>query len=464
MGSRRWWLQDVLWLAMGFVLSGCIDRDTTRPDDKAPPSLQVLSPVDTTYDEDGDRLVDLRLTWHDADGAVDLGAVRVRSLGGLNGPATDTTNLLSAWRLGQFDGTGLTLHETVTNLLHGGPNAIEISVADTAGNMRVDTVRFTLPYGAFVKTIVTGLGPSATAAADGVTICPDDGRLYMTAGRNIVVVDPDSVRLIAVVPDPYAGDILSQPLCVPGDPVLYVTQFVERFHRPTLTWLPEVTGSFGSIGIVQSRADPNIIYVGETNSGTIGIIDRAQASRVGRLLPFSQPEQEFVLDLAVLDGDAKLYATRYQDGGILVVDPRRDSVLHHIAVGGLAGIGSTDAIVLSRDGRRLYASVVDGVPRGVVEIDTQADSVIRTLGLFDYLCIDLALSPSERRMFVTTQDNGSPSKNILVDMVNWQVLQTFPRPRTPAFTRFDLDVTFHPSGKFIFVTHNLDLDVYLNRE
>ena len=29
--------------------------------------------------------------------------------------------------------------------------------------------------------------------------------------------------------------------------------------------------------------------------------------------------------------------------------------------------------------------------------------------------------------------------------------------------RWDLDVTFHPNGKLIFVTHNRDPDVYLNR-
>ena len=67
-------------------------------------------------------------------------------------------------------------------------------------------------------------------------------------------------------------------------------------------------------------------------------------------------------------------------------------------------------------------------------------------------------------MFVTTQDNGSPSENVLIDVPGWQVLQTFPRPRTPSQTRFDRDVVFHPSGKLIFVAHNLDLDVYLNRE
>ena len=34
---------------------------------------------------------------------------------------------------------------------------------------------------------------------------------------------------------------------------------------------------------------------------------------------------------------------------------------------------------------------------------------------------------------------------------------------TRTAVRWDLDVTFHPNGKLIFVTHNRDPDVYLNR-
>ncbi|MGH7675999.1 MAG: YncE family protein [Gemmatimonadales bacterium] len=449
----------------GVGAGGCLDNGL-KPEarDTTPPSVQVVTPQDTLYDTDGDRLLDLELTWSDSAGAVDWASVRVRSLGGVNGPADSSTNLLDVWRVERRDTLGLVVHETLGNLLHGGSNQLEITLPDTAGNLRVDTIAFTLPHGAFVKTIVTGLGLGAIPAND-VTVCPDDGRLYMTANRNIVVVDPDSLRAIGIVRDPEAGDDLAKALCVPGDAVLYVTQRVERFDRPSMSWLARISGSFGSIGIVQSRADQNVLYVGESIDGTIGIIDRAQGARTGQLLPFSS-QFEYVFDLAVLDGDAKLFATRLAEGGILVIDPQRDSVLGKIRVGDAAwpGPGRTDAITLSRDGQRLYAAVIEGLYRGVVEIDTRADSVVRVLPLFDYFCIDLALSPSERRMFVTTQDNGSPSENVLVDMTNWDVLETFPRPRIPAVTRFDQAVVFHPNGKLIFVAHNLDLDVYLSRE
>ncbi|MGH7644145.1 MAG: hypothetical protein ACREMR_01030, partial [Gemmatimonadales bacterium] len=232
--------------------SACLD-DGLRPEprDTTPPRFQVVTPQDTLYDTDGDRLLDLELTWTDSAGAVDWATVRVRSLGGVNGSADSSTNLLDVWRVERRDTLGLLVHETLENLLHGGANQLEITLPDTAGNVRVDTITFALPYGAFVKTILTGLGLGAIPAND-VTVCPDDGRLYMTANRNIVVVDPDSLRVLAIVRDPEAADDLAKALCVPGDAVLYVTERVERFDRPSMSWLARISGSFGSIGIVQS--------------------------------------------------------------------------------------------------------------------------------------------------------------------------------------------------------------------
>jgi len=447
--------------------TACLD-DGLKPEprDTTPPRFQVVTPQDTLYDTDGDRLLDLELTWSDSAGAVDWASVRIRSLAGVNGPADSSTNLLDVWRAERRDTAGVLLHETIENLLHGGANQIEITLPDTAGNVRVDTISFTLPHGAFLRTIVTGVSGGLIPAL-GVTICPNDGRLYMTAGRNIVVIDPDSLRLLAVVYHSLASDALVKPLCVPGDPVLYVTERVERFDRTSLQWLPRVTGSFGSQAIGLSRADPNLIYVGEQISGTIGVVGRAENQRIGQLLPFA-PTNEYVYDLAVLDADAKLYATRETDTGILVVDPGGDSVLGRIRVGGATwpDFGGTDALALSADDRRLYAAVYDGDPRGVVEIDTGLDSVVRTLPLPTYLAIDLAISPSERRMFVSTQDRfaGVPSQNVLVDVPGWRVVESFPRPRTTGAIRYDRDVVFHPNGKLIFVTHDFDLDVYLSRE
>ena len=381
------------------------------------------------------------------------------------GPIGQVEDLLKRWRIERLDSTGLVLHEALAGLLHGGLNHVVVTVADTAGNVSEDTVTFSLPAGAFYKTLSTGLS-SPTSHGIGVTVCDDDHRVYMTAGRSLVIADADSLVILGIVRDSSAPDVLKLPLCVSGDPILYVTERVERFDRPSMSFVPRAV-SFGSVGIVQSRADPNRLYVGESISGTIGIIDRALASRTGQLLDFA-PQQEYVFSLAVLSGDTKLYATRYAEGGILVVEPQRDSVLGRIAVGGPTwpDLGSTDNIALSADDRRLYAAVLDGDPRGVVEIDTRSDSVVRTLALLNAVPQALAISPSGKRIFVTTQDQriGTPSDNVLVDIAAFGPLAFFPRPRPAGEIRFDGGASFHPNGTVVFVAHNLDIDVYLNRE
>ena len=106
------------------------------------PRFQIVAPLDTLYDLDGDKLVDVRLTWSDA-GRVDPASARVRTLRPLNGTADTTTNLLDAWRATQRDSAGLWVHETLANLLPDDANALEVSVADTAGNRFTDTLRFT---------------------------------------------------------------------------------------------------------------------------------------------------------------------------------------------------------------------------------------------------------------------------------------------------------------------------------
>jgi DNA-binding beta-propeller fold protein YncE len=436
------------------------------PSDTTPPQFTVVWPQGDQFDEDGDGFVDLRVELADSGGLVDAAGIRVRSLRGVNGAGTDQTNLLEAWTVTARDTGMLVVRETIAELLHGGENSLEIAVPDTAGNVATDTVTFTLPHGQFLRTVVTGVTgwPSHIV---GIAVCPDDRRAYMTAGKTIVVMDTDALEIVAAVPHPAAADDLKLPLCVPDDSILYVTLRVERFDRAKLQWMPRVTGSFGSEGIVQSRRDPNLIFVGEAVSGSIGLIDRATATRVGSLLPFS-PEWEYVFDLAVLPGDTKLYATRYAETGILVVDPGTGQELTRIDVGGPTwpDNGRTDAIRLGPDDRFLYAAVLDGSPRGIAAIDTETDQVVRTLPLADYVPEVLALNGTGTRMLVTTQDRwpDQPSQNVLIDVPGWQVLTEFPRPRPAGAIRWDGGVAFRPDGKIALVGHNLDVDVYLIRE
>jgi DNA-binding beta-propeller fold protein YncE len=437
------------------------------PKDSVPPTISVVFPTDSAFDDDGDALLDVRLQLTDSGGLVDPADIRVRSLRGVNGPAGNDANLLDHWRVETRDTARLVFHEVIENLLHGGENRLEIAVPDTAGNVATDTITFLLPHGQLQRTLISGLTSGGIAHGIGVVVCPDDDRVYMAAGRSIVVADALDPKILTTVRYQLAPDNFYVPLCVQDDPILYVTLAVMRFDRTSLQWLSEVTPSYGSIGIVQSRADPNLLYVGESYTGSIGIIDRAQAARVGQV-PFPWSSYEFVADLAVLAGDTKLYASRLVEEGILVLNPATGEILARIAIGGpnWPGLGVTDDFVLSHDDRWLYVALLDGDPRGVVLVNTQTDRVVRTLPLPDYVPQAIELSPSGNRLFVTTQDRwvSTPSKNVLIDVPGWRVLEEFPRPRPAGVTRFDGGVAFRRDGKLAFVAHGLDIDIYLIRE
>jgi hypothetical protein len=438
--------------------------------DTTPPVVRVISPSYYAYDQDGDSLVDLELQWMDSGGAVNVTAVRVRSLAGANAPGGDTASLLDHWRVERRDSIGLLAHETTNYLLHGGLNHLEVTVPDTAGNVKVDTVAFVLPYASLVKTMVSGL--TGYPPPIGLTLCRDDGRLYMPAGNSIVVADPDSLRLVRVVPpSQLAGqyvNTLVHPLCVPGDPILYMTSDygLARYDRSAGQWLNKI-GTYGSDGIAQSRANTDILYLG-WDGAYVGIVSRSADSSVGYLVPVAGLSTSVLIwDLAALAGDAKLYAAVYHSG-IWAIDPRRNVLLDSITLGTGSptyGYGSGNGLALTRDDRLLYATAVYGI-RGVHEIDTGTDQTTRTLSTEPFAAIDLALSPDEKRMFVTTQDNvpTSPSWNVLIDMGSWQIIQYFPRPRPTGEYRFDEAVVFRPDGRYIFVTHDWDIDVYLHRQ
>ncbi len=446
---------------------GCgSERIVVVPPDTVAPHLQVTSPHDTLYDLDGDRLLDVSITWADSGGRVRPESVRIRSLDGVNGPADASTNLLSVWRVERLDSSGIVLHETLENLLHGGVNRLEISVADTTGNAMVDTVTFTLPHGAFWKTVPSGLDPqtgrNGVLALDSAT-----HRIYLAHFARLVVFDADSPTVLATVPVQVEGMALNRLLYVPGDRLIYATEILRGFDQATRTWAPEFSGASPAIGLVQSRADPDLLYLGETRWGVIGIYSRAQQARIGSVpYPPVPTNDEYVFDLAVLAGDTKLYATRISESGILALNPTTGEVLKRIDVGGgFQSLGYADALELSRDDTHLYAVVTDGDPRGVADIDTRTDSVVRVLPLDLAVPLDLSLSPDGRQLFVVTQDleAGIPSSNYLIDVVQWRVVAQFARPRPAGVARYDQSVLFHANGKLVFVARDLDLDVYVIR-
>lgn len=421
------------------------------PPDTRPPSLAIEFPTPVSYDENGDSLVDVRVVWADSGGAIDLSTATLR--GPVSGSSAEA-DVLSTWQVEGLSTNGLIAHETIDGLLTGGPITLTVSVSDTAGNVATASVLLALPHGVYLKTITTGIGAGPSQR---VTVCDDDHRVYMTGARNIIVADADALSLIGVYRDSSAADWLNVPLCVPGDSILYVTVCVQRFNRHTLRWLPDVDGCYWSYAIAQSRRDPNLLYVGETGPGGVALIDRALNRRIGSLpLPPAVSDPAYVWGVVPNANDAVLYIARSGDG-ILVFRPVLGTVT--------AVIGDPiDALTLSRDERILWGLRESGF----AEYETRSNTQVRFYHI-SAIGQHFAVSPSERRAFITTQDRSVwdtlyPGDNLLFDIPTWTVLTTFPRPHPPDVWRWDGGVAFHPNGKLIFVGHDRNIDVYLNRE
>jgi hypothetical protein len=420
---------------------------------------------------DGDGFVDVSVTWADSGGRVDFAHATLRSLDGLAPPAPDTADLLRHWRIERLDSANLVAHETVDYLLRRGVTRLLLQVRDTAGNVRRDTLLVQLPhYVTLSRTIETGL--ASWPPAYRLTIC-DDGLLYAPIRSRLVIINPDSLSLVAVV-EPGTDSATApfemwQPLCIPGDPVLYVADFrLARFDRPSRRWLSVVGTTFADESLAWSRSDPDLIYEGEQIDALVGIVSRSQMRKVRTLLQLA-PTPTNINAIVPAPGDNPLYVAYGEFGGVWAVDPVRDSVIARISLatpGDTTYLGQSLGMAPSLDGSKIYVAVTDGIPRGLAEIDVATNRISRRLALAGGRPITLAVSPDGRWAFVTTQDAqlNVPSDNVLIDLTTLQPLEFVARPRPADAIRWDQGVVFHPNGKLLFVAHNQNVDAYLLRQ
>lgn len=440
------------------MMVGC-DKDAIPPaEDIIPPSVTVQFPVSANvFDENGDALADVRLTWQDA-GGIDLESVRLQQMmDGNAGP-----DLFDDWIIERLDNGGLTVRETSRTPLRGGSSELLLSVADRAGNVTTTQIPLMLPYGSFLKTIATPNGLAGRGVR--ATVCDD--LVYMTDGRSLTIADAWSLEFIGASTDPWTSSELYAALCVPGDSLMYVTPNLNRFHKARRTWTrsPEPRDSYSDI--VQSKADPNILYAGQVNTGRIAIFTRATAQRIGfTAIPDSPEPDDFVYGLAVLPNDRKLYTSRYIDVDMLVLDTSTGETTR-IMPGGAGNRILVSEILVSNDGQSVFAALAEGVVRGVADIDPETNQVRRILHLASGASVAMALSLDGERLFVSTRDRETNvwSSHYLIDMPSWQVVAEFVRSREPGELRLDGAPDFRSDSRVVFVPRNGNVDVYLNRQ
>jgi len=180
------------------------------------------------------------------------------------------------------------------------------------------------------------------------------------------------------------------------------------------------------------------------NQGSLSILDVA-ANRVVATVP--TPGFPFGVAAVTVgpDADRKVYVSSERDGVVSVIDPQTASVVRKIEVG-----AQTTALLLDRKQGRLFAA--NGGSDTVSVIDTRSDRVVRTLlvrpddarGLPGATPTGLALSPDEKRLYVTVGDMNAVA---VVTLPEGKLLGYVPVGWYPT------SVVVAPDGKRLFVTN-----------
>ena len=266
------------------------------------------------------------------------------------------------------------------------------------------------------------------------------------------------------------GNEFRWALCVAGDPSVYTAPYGTKFSKITHTWVGWGFENFTGVTVLAaSRSNPDIYYAATQVSGRVAIIDRLTNRWIGWLLEEASIwNDEWVPSMAVMPNDEKVYVGREQEGGLLVIDGATGEVRSRIklALPIYDYNGTPGTARLSADSRELFIGYPSYVDPSVLRIDTETDRVYWRLRLPEGVPDDLALSPSGRRLFVSTSDLnvGVPSRNVLIDVEDWSVIASFERPRADDELRIDGGVVFRADGKLIFCGESGNVGVYINRE
>ena len=438
--------------------SDTVEPPPVTPPDTRGPIIRIVSPTSASYDRNSDALVDFEIAWDLRD--VDTTSTVVRTIDG------DSTNLLKSWRITRIDSMGLEFQETVAGLLPEGEQLLEISVADTLGNRTRDTIRLVLPRAAHAKTIVHSRNYSRAWSANAITTCEDDGSVWVAGGSEVYQIDPLNLQIIREHhANPGTTGHFQVPLCVPGDPLLYVSDemgFIYRVDRQTGSWARPSTRLDRARIMVPSQINPELFWVGGFG-GVVSKWDKTSASVIRTLdVPFVNGTG-WMHAMAVTADDRKAYVSRSAESGILVVDLQTEKIVRRISLTGASEpyAGRAEDLILSPDNKFLYVAASN--PAGVFKIDVRTDEIIA-----------YSSTPNEARAIAIRKNGTSviaglldpwqsgPAFNVLLDP---DLRQPFQLPRTinPQVRTVVSGAAFHPTLPLAFVLRNYHTDVYLIR-
>lgn len=421
--------------------------ETTDPPDTDPPAVTILTDS-AEPDPDGDGLIELELKWTNGD--VDVASVGVRSLDGLSGEP-GTANLLDEWFTARLDDSGLTLREQVDALLPAGASRIELTAADSVGNVWSDTLVVTLPALALNRDIVLGVGPHHP------TFC--DGRLFVALqGYVIVVFDGASLRELGRLTDAFVTDLA----CATGQSRLVFAGIRPGVVNTETLAIQQSDDAPTASAVTWDAADPSHFGVG-TFEGAIrrysvddaALIDSVRLGGIGQIRGLVATGQTTVIaeqyQLAAFESgtDARVGRLRLPGGDFAPLAIAADPGRGHVYAGAVAG----------------------GTPLGVAAFDaadTVASGLLETGG---QPATALAVSPDGKRLMVVTEPvpGYSGGFDVLLSLPDGVAVDSIPRPDDLYFHH--TGAAFDATGGLLVVTTKHDdaaaagsLEVYIHRE
>ncbi len=444
------------------LLLGCDER-SGGPTDFIAPELDLFFPTGTSYDADGDGLMDVVVTFEGETADVNPGETRVR---------VDGIDVLDGWTVTRSDSTGFAAEETLAGLLSSGEHLIEVIVEDRAGNVKSANLRLELPVGAIHRVMDVPNGGDPFQRVRNLEMGPDGKRLYVVASTaELIVVDPDAYKIVARTPSPI-GDLRD----VKGDWArgrLYAVSFLHpglvEFDAATgqaLRTLPTTQGAF-TLAVSRQRQEVYVPLEVEFSDvdGLLSVVDMAAGREVevidSGVRNEINPSGVLAQRAAILSEDGTyLYVPNAQNQGVLVYDVAQRAFLRQIDINPFEPERLGSALGATRVGSFLFlVGRESGYPHAngiAFRVDLGTNQTLRRVLGNGWDVNGIVASPDGQTLFVVGKSGGrlphlAPG-NYLLDAASFQLRGTLPdvEPDDPYYGY--TSAAWHPDGKRVYVT------------
>jgi hypothetical protein len=426
-------------IVLAALVLACDSKPPIEPlPDLAPPTVTLL-----TADRDADGLIELEVTWFDADGPLLNPPLQITSGG---------TDLLTVWDRRSADAVSLRIEETVTHLLPAGEHDIIALVKDSSGKTGTDTAHVTLAH-------LTKLGSvAADVETQGPLVaCGDSTRVFLGGLTGLLSIDAVSLTH-EVMTNPFrtAGNFGAEFLtCAQDEPALYMANGLQRFDVRTRTWSARKNESDG-YAIARSTRRPEELFVGESY-GHIGVYDRSGLLLTRFGLPDSDPVSvDAIVEIETLPGDQRIFVTQFASPTYMFDADWR--LIRRLQF-------SHSSIATTTGNSRVFGTTLSDP--GIVELNPVSGDVIRAHDISSVWRIDVR--PDNAVAFITTVKRIGTSigtgSSLLIDLRNGAFREI---ERVPSSTWYGGNAAWLPAIKRLVVyraeeTGSDFFDVYLDR-